>query len=147
MIRRISKLAKRRVDTRRLYRFEEEELRGRPLLPISLLRRLARRIWKKSARRKMPQVVAGRGDLYNGRLYSYYDGDRIVLARNERRKFVLIHEIVHALGNDNHDKCFVKKYHSLLCRYDSKISPVTLASLKCLAPSRQKSPVRMSRCR
>lgn len=133
-----SKSTKRRVDTRRLYRFEEEELRGRPILPIANLRALARRIWKKFGKKKLPPVVAGRGDFYNGRLYSYYDGDRIVLARNERRKFVLIHEIVHALGHDNHDRRFVEQYCSLLRRYDSDIGRGTLGELQRLGAKRRK---------
>ena len=66
----------------------------------------------------IPAVVAGKGTRYNGRYYSYYDGERIVLARNERKKFVLIHEMVHALGYDDHDEAFVEKYFELLDYYN-----------------------------
>jgi hypothetical protein len=80
---------------------------------------LARSIWKLSAPdgKPLPKIVAGRGDRYNGRLYSYYDGEKIVLARNERKKFVLIHELVHALGFGYHNSRFVEKYFELLVRF------------------------------
>lgn len=139
MKRRISALAKRRNDTRRLYRFEEESLRAKPILPMATLIKTANRIWEKDGRGDLPPIVAGRGDFYNGRLYSYYDGEKIVLARNERRKFVLIHEIVHALGHDNHDAAFVNKYHKLLQKYDRTVNRPTLQSLRQLACPKNKS--------
>lgn len=106
------KLSEIRSQTRRLYRLEEEFFRGEPLFPMSTLRKVAKRIWKKSGRSvsSMPKISAGRGDPYNGRLYSYFDGEKIVLARNERKKFVLAHELAHALGHDLHDLPFVRGY-------------------------------------
>lgn len=122
-------VAKRRNDTRKLYRFEGERFRGQPLRTIKELRRLGRKIWSTCGKGQIPPIVAGRGDLYNGRLYSYYDGLRIVLARNERRKYVLIHEMVHALGHDDHDAKFVKKYQNLLKRYNSDVREDAISEL------------------
>lgn len=122
--------AKRTRDTRRLYKFEEEWFRGEPNLPMNRLQDLAYDIWcyagphfhnfldKTKPAKPIPAVVAGKGTRYNGRYYSYYDGERVVLARNERKKFVLIHEMVHALGYDDHDEAFVEKYFELLDYYN-----------------------------
>ena len=114
------------ADTRRLYKFEKEWFRGEPNFPIKVLRELAYDIWKEAGYtgyyhgdkvRPMPAVVAGKGTRYNGRYYSYCDGERVELARNERKKFVLIHEMVHALGYGDHDEAFVDKYFELLDHY------------------------------
>ena len=117
---------KRTLDTRRLYKFEKEWFRGEPNLPIKVLQELAYDIWKEAGYtgyyhgdkvRPMPTVVAGKGTRYNGRYYSYCDGERVELARGERKKFVLIHEMVHALGYGDHDEDFVDKYFELLDYY------------------------------
>ncbi len=117
---------KRTLDTRRLYKFEKEWFRGEPNLPMKALQELANDIWKEagytghyygSKVKRMPAVVAGKGTKYNGRYYSYCDGERVELARSERKKFVLIHEMVHALGYDHHDEEFVDKYFELLDHY------------------------------
>ena len=117
---------KRTLDTRRLYKFEKEWFRGEPNLSIKVLQELAYDIWKEAGYtghyhgdevKPMPTVVAGKGTKYNGRYYSYCDGERVELARSERKKFVLIHEMVHALGYDDHDEDFVDKYFELLDHY------------------------------
>ena len=117
---------KRTLDTRRLYKFEKEWFRGEPNLRMKVLQDLAYDIWKEAGYtghyyfdkvRPMPTVVAGKGTKYNGRYYSYCDGERVELARSERKKFVLIHEMVHALGYDDHDEDFVDKYFELLDHY------------------------------
>ena len=117
---------KRTLDTRRLYKFEKEWFRGEPNLPMKALQELAYDIWKEAGYtgyyhgdkvKPMPAVVAGKGTKYNGRYYSYCDGERVELARNERKKFVLIHEMVHALGYGDHDEAFVDKYFELLDHY------------------------------
>jgi len=117
---------KRTLDTRRLYKFEKEWFRGEPNLPMKVLQELARDIWKEAGYaghyygdkvKRMPAVVAGKGTKYSGRYYSYCDGRRVELARSERKKFVLIHEMVHALGYDDHDEDFVDKYFELLDYY------------------------------
>lgn len=116
------------TNTRRLYRFEAEWFYGQPLLPMKDLQKVAQKIWKEAGRSghylfdkvmPMPAVIAGKGTRYNGRYYSYYDPDsnKIVLARNERKMFVLIHEMVHALGFNDHDEKFVDKYFDLLDHY------------------------------
>lgn len=122
----ITNVQKRRQDTRRLYKFEKEWFRGEPNLPMKVLQELANDIWKEAGYtgyylgdkvKPMPAVVAGKGTKYNGRYYSYCDGKRVELARSERKKFVLIHEMVHALGYDDHDEEFVDKYFELLDYY------------------------------
>lgn len=110
--------AQKARDTRRVYAWEMRTFRGAPRLSIHTLRRLAQRVWKDvDARVPLPQIVAGRGTPYHGRLYSYYDGTRIVLARNERQAFVLLHELTHALGHEDHDASFRRQYQQLLRRY------------------------------
>ena len=122
----INKQRKRTLDTRRLYKFEKEWFRGEPNLPMKVLQELAYDIWKEAGHagyyygdkvKPLPAVVAGNGTRYNGRYYSYCDGERVELARSERKKFVLIHEMVHALGYDDHDEAFVEKYFELLDHY------------------------------
>lgn len=108
----------RRIDTRRVYAWEMQTFRGAPRVSIHTLRRLARRVWATCRpTAPLPQIVAGQGTRYHGRWYSYYDGTRIVLARNERQVFVLLHELTHALGYDDHDAAFLRQYHRLLRTY------------------------------
>lgn len=111
------------INTRRLYKFEREYFRGEPELPMRVLQTLAKKIWEEEGHagkylfdevKPLPLVVSGRGTKYNGRYYSFYDGKRIEIARTERKKYVLIHEMVHALGYDEHDCRFTKKYFDLL---------------------------------
>lgn len=105
-------------DTRRVYTWEATTFRGSREMSMPTLRRLARRVWSDlGVRRPLPKIVAGRGTPYHGRLYSYYDDTQIVLARNERRAFVLLHELTHALGHDDHDVRFYVQYVALLHRY------------------------------
>lgn len=113
-------VAKQRLFTRRLYNFEEVFFRGKPTLKMATLRKLAVRVWKDEGRdiAKLPRISGGKGVRYNGRYYSYCDGEDIVLVRNERRKFVLLHELVHAMGYDYHNRPFTRKYLELLNKYD-----------------------------
>lgn len=106
------------LDTRHVYSWEATAFSGAKQLRMDTLRRLTRRIWKDAGRTDpLPKVIAGRGTLYHGRLYSYYEDGLIVLARNQRQSFVLIHELVHALGYDDHDAPFQRRYRDLLRRY------------------------------
>lgn len=111
----------RGVDTRRLYRFEAEYFRGTEaskVLPMETLRILAHRIWKKYGKGKpKPWIAAGRGTYYGKLWLSYSQGDYIQLARNQRNFLVLIHELIHSMGYDDHDKRFVKLYLKLLEEY------------------------------
>lgn len=112
------------ITTRRIYKFESDYFRGQPTLPMGELSELAKKVWRRESgsdkpprKYGFPNVVAGPGTKYNGRYYSYFDGEKIQLARNERKKFVLIHEMVHALGYDEHDRKFMQKYFELLVAY------------------------------
>lgn len=103
------------ITTRRIYKFEKEYFRGEPLMPMKYLQELAQKIWDSEGREDpMPRVVSGSGTKYNGRYYSYFDEGRVELARSERKRTVLIHEMVHALGYDNHNDDFTCKYFELL---------------------------------
>jgi hypothetical protein len=103
------------ITTRRIYKFEKEYFRGEPLMPMKTLQALAQKIWEWEGKEEpLPRVVSGKGTKYNGRYYSYFDGEKIELARSERNKVVLIHEMVHALGYDDHDADFTMKYFELL---------------------------------
>lgn len=111
---------KRMVDTRKVYRFEQEIERGARRLPMRDLRALARRIWRENTGRRdrCPAVVAGRGLQFHGRLVSYCLGrSRVVLARNQRTRITLIHEVVHALGPETHGDRFQRRYADLIARY------------------------------
>ena len=110
--------AEKARETRQVYAWEMQTFRGAPRVSIHTLRRLARRVWTDlHVRTPLPEIVAGRGTPYHGRLYSYYDGTRIVLARNERQAFVLLHELTHALGHEDHDASFRRQYRRLLRQY------------------------------
>jgi len=111
----------RGVDTRRLYRFEAKYFRGTDaskVLPMKTLRRLANRIWKKYGKGKpLPWVAAGKGTYYGKLWLSYSQGDYIQLARNQRNFLVLIHELIHSMGYDDHDRLFIKTYLKILEEY------------------------------
>ena len=104
--------------TRRVYAFEETLFHNTPhtkLCRMKTLRRVAARVWAIHGKgKKMPQIVAGRGFPQGGRLLSYCQGTRIVLARNQREKITLIHELIHAMGFGYHNHAFVNKYLTVL---------------------------------
>ena len=103
------------ITTRRIYKFEKEYFRGEPSMPMKYLQELAQKIWDSEGKEEpLPRVVSGKGTKYNGRYYSYFDGEKVELARSERKRTVLIHEMVHALGYDDHDSEFACKYFELL---------------------------------
>ena len=109
---------RRMRDTRRVYAFELH-LAG-PNQPIRRLRALARRIWSAESKRRdrCPTIVAGRGTPLKTKLSSYcYGRSRIVLARNQRDRVTLIHEMVHALGCETHGDRFQRRYAELLGKY------------------------------
>jgi Zn-dependent peptidase ImmA (M78 family) len=64
----------------------------------------------------MPKIIAHRGIRYLGKRFSYYDPNThtIALARNQRNTLTLMHELVHAMGCENHDSEFVDLYANLL---------------------------------
>ena len=109
---------RRMRDTQAVYAFELHF--AGPPQPITLLRALAQRIWREETNRpdRCPAVVAGRGIRTGDRLASYCEGrSRIVLARNQRDRVTLIHEMVHALGAETHGRIFQRRYAELLGKY------------------------------
>lgn len=120
--------AKRAAQTRKFYVFEDYGL----TVPESLLvdqsmnslRALARRVWREFAdpRQRIPQIVSGRGDVSSGGVrLSYAIGGwkfhRIVLARHQRTRYVLMHELTHALGPIEHGRAFARLFGRLLERF------------------------------
>lgn len=110
-------------NTRRLYRYEFDYIHIRsPEIHMRTLRALGRRIWVGERRSLdlMPSIVAGDGIQVEGyHAASFYDTtfNRIVLARHHRTRTILAHEMTHALGYDNHDERFIRKYFALLANY------------------------------
>lgn len=122
---------KAQIETRRLYRFEELFLhkRGMPGMKdtsIGALRALATKVWAKhnTTDAVCPKIWASEGTMYNGSFYSYYEDKpvhKIVMARNQRRPTLLLHELAHALGggskSNHHNKKFCTLYFGLLHEY------------------------------
>lgn len=106
------------VDTRRLYAFEAEYFWGTEasrVRPMAELKAIAEQVWAKYGKGKpMPRIAAGPGTPHGKKLYSYSQGDYIQLARNQRNKLVLVHELIHELGYDEHDAGFIKIYLPIL---------------------------------
>lgn len=115
---------RRMVDTRRLYKLEDDmyyDRRYRVLTkqrPYAFLLNLAKTIWKKEkVRNVMPELRFGAGTPHGGSLYSWCDGETIELAKSQRDVITLIHELVHGMGFDYHDKGFVRREMELLKKY------------------------------
>jgi hypothetical protein len=116
-VREVTDKYKKGVNTRRLYAFEANYFWGTEatrLMPMADLKTLAAKIWKKYGRGDMPVISAGPGTPHGNKLYSYSQGGYIQLARSQRNKLVLIHELIHELGYDEHDAGFVKLYLQML---------------------------------
>lgn len=112
--------ARRAAVTRKMYAWEDLFVKTPPVQPIAVLRRLANRIWQENTRRRdrCPRIVAGRGLPQGGCLLSYCEGrSLIVLARHQRERRTLIHEMTHALGPETHGLRFQTRYADLLGRY------------------------------
>lgn len=111
-----------RVNTRRLYMYEREFLqRQEDRMPMARLRRLAKRIWEGEGRKRpLPRIVAGEGLWYLEAWTSYCDyerGRKIILTAKHRKPLVLVHELVHAMGFEEHTHSFVRRYFYLLEKY------------------------------
>ena len=107
------------LETRRIYRFEGDYFRRSnysKLRKIKYLRSEAIYIWRvMKFKTELPNIKTGRGVINNGYWYSYYQEDEgIVLSRSQRNIITLVHELVHALGYDDHDKAFVNQYFQIL---------------------------------
>ena len=128
---------RRAAQTRRLYSFEVTRLSDRKLRrirSIGALRAFARRIWEHEntkRREKMPEIVAGTG-IKQGRVYlSYCEGRRrIVLARHERNRRILAHELVHALGYSTHGTGFCRRYFSIIRQFGGHLDAATSSALR-----------------
>lgn len=114
----------RMLETRKLYKMEEELYTYQPFnrltkqLSLPTLKRLAKNIWMEECpSRKIPTIQFGKGTLHVGRYYSWCDGETIELAPTQQDKLTLIHELVHAMGYDDHDTRFVRRYRQLLKKY------------------------------
>lgn len=102
-----------------------------PQQSIHDLRRLAARVFREHGVQPIP-ITAGRGLPHRGRLFSYFDWGyepRIVLARSQRTRAVLLHELAHYIvgGGHGHSTRFRKKYFDLLAQYLRR-DPATLLS-------------------
>lgn len=112
--------AKRGWHTRRVYMFEDVIDFGSPVVRIGTLRRLGQRIWRENTGRRdrCPSIVAGKGIWDGQRFVSYcYGRADIIMARQQRTKLILIHEMTHALGPETHGKRFQNRYADLIARY------------------------------
>ena len=119
------------LDTRAVYRFERicESAFPKALTrdaPMAELQMLAARIWAERKREGELYVRANTGTSHDGKKISYCETGRvengyayadIVLARHERRPYVLLHEMAHALGHHQHGPSFVHCYSELLVEY------------------------------
>ena len=100
------------ADTRKVYRLGADLAGTR--LRILTLRSLARQVWRELARvDPAPAVVSWPGSA------SWYDPakHRIELARNHQTRVMLLHELTHALGHDDHGRRFQSCFADLLARY------------------------------
>jgi len=115
---------KRMVNTRRLYKLEETLYTNKDFVRVTeqksllALKRLANKIWREErCKTDMPVIRFGSGTPHNGHKYSWCDGKTIELAPRQRDVLTLIHELVHAMGYDDHDDAFVARQRSLLKKY------------------------------
>ena len=112
------------VNTRHLYKLEGTLYTNRKFSTITkqqselTLRRLAEKIWtQQKCRKKLPDIRFGKGTMHGMSRYSWCDGDTIELAPKQRDVLTLIHELVHAMGHDYHNKPFVTMELLLLINY------------------------------
>lgn len=90
--------------------------------PMAALRRFGHRVWRREGRTDAPPaIVGGRGEpCSTGGLVSYAQGHRIVLARHQRHRLLVLHELAHVLANDPppyHGPQFLRVYRRLLVNY------------------------------
>ena len=114
---------KRRIDTNRVYQFEEKAQILAPFyrqLALSTLQKLASRIWREEGYPKpKPLIKFGLGSWSSSRYLSYYHSieHEIILAEDQRDKITLIHELVHAKGRGYHSQAFFADEVYLLAKY------------------------------
>jgi len=124
----MKKRYKQMVDTRRVYALETDMYYDRRFEYITrqrsldYLKRYAQKIWKGEGYKKpLPLIRFGKGM----QKYSWCDGKILELAPTQRDILTLVHELVHAIGYDDHDKKFAAKELILLDKY----TPVKLDAL------------------
>lgn len=109
------------ANTRMVYALDKALACGLPTAPMSELRSLGERIWRENSpwKARCPRIIAGKGMRHCGTWISYCEGrHKIVMARHERNRIILIHEMAHALTNWLHGVGFQNKYAELLARYE-----------------------------
>jgi hypothetical protein len=116
----MKKQYKQMVDTRRVYALETDMYYDRRFEYITrqrsldYLKRYAQKIWKGEKYKKpLPLIRFGKGL----QKYSWCDGEILELAPTQRDILTLVHELVHAIGYDDHDKNFAAKELVLLTKY------------------------------
>ena len=124
----MKKQYKQMVDTRRVYLLETKMYYDRRFdyitkqRSLGYLTRYAQKIWKEEGyKQRLPLIRFGKGM----QKYSWCDGDILELAPYQRDILTLVHELVHAIGYDDHDKKFAQKELILLDKY----TPVKLEAL------------------
>jgi len=111
------------IETKRVYRFEYGYFRyhyfSKPR-SMKYLKNEAKYLWNVlKIKKPMPNIKAGRGTAFGGKLYSYYsEKEGIVMSRNQRDIVTLIHELAHAIGHDHHDHQFVDQIFKMYKLYD-----------------------------
>lgn len=120
----MKKRYRRMLETRRLYKLEDDlyyDKRYRHITrkrSYNYLHNLAKTIWAgERIKTKMPNIQFGTGAPHGGYLYSWCDGETIELAPEQRDIITLIHELVHGMGYDYHDREFVRTEARLLKKY------------------------------
>lgn len=120
---------KQAIATKRMYGTEKRLLEKiwdlkRPR-NIKVLQATLDMLWKYFGGRpsRKPELRFGPGTKFHGRYLSYNDntgkgGQYIELAPGERNFYVLLHELAHALGPEQHGLKFAQIYHELL-KHDS----------------------------
>lgn len=108
------------VNTRKVYKLETDMYYDRRFGYITKQRSLgyltkyAKKIWESEGYKKpLPSIRFGKGV----QKYSWCDGKILELAPTQRDILTLVHELVHTIGYDNHDKKFAKKQCMLLEKY------------------------------
>jgi len=116
----MKKQYKQMVDTRRVYLLETKMYYDQQFefitrqRSLDYLKRYARKIWKgEKCKKPLPLIRFGKGM----QRYSWCDGETLELAPTQRDILTLVHELVHAIGYDDHDKNFAAKEMILLDKY------------------------------
>jgi len=112
------------INTRRLYKLEHKLCDDGTFRHLSkqrslkFLRELTNIIWK-SERIKLdvPEIRFGPGVSHGTMMYSWCDGVTVELVKSQQDVITLIHELVHALGYDYHDRDFVEMELYMLMKY------------------------------